>query len=737
MTEIITYLILSLLLIFFLSYGISRLFLSKYFNKDYIFLSSWFLFIFIIIVFTLLSLAGLSVFLSSLIIVPILAGISLYFLFRDKNKQIFDIEKIIVFSFVIISIVFNLSPLIKRDKILTTVSLGNNDVIEYTLSADYLKNKSILQSFKEDVVLSIDNLLHDGFRWGPSINEAFFLNILNLEAYKYTYLFEVILYSLMIPLVYVLFKILYKPSLFGGLLILTLTTFNSNLLYMLYHNFFGLVIYWGISLFLLIFLFTKYGKNKKELYRIDLLEVLIGITIAVLYFSYHEGALFVLFPLGLYFIYLFTKKNNSWKYFKSIFRVGLISFFLGSISIINAIIFDFGQAFKGNPNQPIGWQLFRDKYPFANPFEMMGFYSIHNFGPLPNFIAILLSFFVIYVLFIGFNKSKYKSFLAGFLIIDIFFLLFFTFIRKNFFDYNRVVTYTLPIFLILFSIGFAYIFEKKKYLKYIIVFLLLLSFFSGIMLNKRFITERLSVDLSIISLKEIKEINLKEPVYAGGAVDESIPLWDQIWIGYFVYPNVKNITIPKDFLKDKNKNKVPNNSIVLIRKPYPFIIENKFILKNVIWENEYFKLGRFCNSNDCLIKSNVDLSNIQVGKSDYEDSLFLSGWSMKERNYRWAASLQANLRLVTKQDFYPKKLIIEALSLNTPQKISIYINEQLIGEQNLSKEWETYEFPLLYSLYPGVQNILFKFSHLYKPVNLGLNLDNRDLSVNFKKIALE
>jgi len=737
MIEIIIYSVLSLLLIFFLSYGISRFILSKYFSKDYIFLSSWFLLIFIIFIFTILSLVGLSVFSSSLIIVPILSIISFYFLFKDKKKCVFNVENIIVFSFVIISIVFNLSPLIKRDKILTTISLGNNDVIAYSLSADYLKNKSILQSFKEDVVLSIDNLLHDGFRWGPSINEAFFLNILNLEAYKYTYLFEVLLYSLMIPLVYVLFKILYKPSLFGGLLVLTLTTFNSNLLYMLYHNFFGLVTYWGISLFLLILLFTKYGKNKKESYKFDLLEVLIGITITVLYFSYHEGALFLLFPLGLYFIYLFIKKINYREYFKSIFRIGLISFFLGSVSIINAIIFDFGQAFRGNPNQPIGWQLFRDKYPFANPFEMIGFYSIHNFNPLPNFIAIILSLFVIYVLFIGFNKSKYKLFLSGFLIINLFFLFFFSFIRKNFFDYNRVVTYTLPIFLILFSIGFAYIFEKKKYLKYVIVVLLLLSFFSGIMLNKRFITERLSVDHTLISLKEIKEINLKEPIYAGGAMDESAPLWHQIWIGYFVYPNVKNITIPKDFLKDKYKNKVPNNSIVLVRKPYPFINENKYILKNIIWENEYFKLGRLCNSDECLIQSNIDLSNLEVGKSEYEDSLFLNGWSMKEGDYRWAGSLESTLRLVTKQNFYPTKLTIEALSLNTPQKISVYINDEFIGEQNILKEWKTYEFLLPYSLDWGVQHILFKFTHLYKPVDLGLSPDSRDLSVNFKRIALE
>lgn len=738
MIEIFKYSILSLFIIFFLGYGLTQLILPKQLKKYLLWLSPWILFISIIVFITLLSLSGLSTSISTLLITITLSLMTFYTIYK-KNCTKIDIKRdLIITIFIFVSLTLNLSPLIKRDKFLTTISLGNNDVIAYTLSADYLKNNSIAKSFKENVILSIDNLIHDGFRWGPSINEAFFLNILNLEAYQYTYLFEIILYALMIPLVYILFEILFGQSISILIVLLSLVVFNANLLYMLYHNFFGLVTYWGISLFLMILLFIKYGEYNSKYFKFNIQEILISLTIAALYFSYHEGAIFILLPLFLYFIILFVLKKNYFGYFKSLFRIGLLSFLLGSISILNAFIFDFGQAFRGNPNQPIGWQLFRNKYPFANPFEMIGLYSIHNFDPLYNLVALVLSLLTIYIIFFGFTKSKYKYFLITFLITDLLFFYWMGLHKKNFFDFNRVVTYTLPIFLIIFSGGLLHIFKNKKYLKFFSLLLIFfLVFYSGIKINKRFISERVSVDKSFVSLKSIKNLNIKEPIYAGGAVDDSIPLWYQIWIGYFVYPSVKDITIPSEYLTSKYENKVPDNSLVLLQKPAPFINPTKLVLKNTIWENKFFKLGRVCNSTKCLTESKYDLSSVVVGMNDNEDSLMLGGWSIKEGDFRWSNSLDSTIRLVTKTGSISSKLVIEAYSLAEPQKIQVYINGIFIGEEEIISNWSVYSFDIPIYLEVGVQKIDFKFSNLYKPVDLGLSLDMRDLSVNFRKIALE
>lgn len=738
MIEIFKYSILSLFFIFFLGYGLTQLILPKQLKKYSLWLSPWILFITIIVFITLLSLSGVTTRISTLLSTIVLSLLTFYTIYKKKLYKI-DIKRdLIITIFIFVSLTLNLSPLIKRDKFLTTISLGNNDVIAYTLSADYLKNNSIAKSFKENVILSIDNLIHDGFRWGPSINEAFFLNILNLEAYQYTYLFEIILYALMIPLVYILFEILFSPSISILIVLLGLVVFNANLLYMLYHNFFGLVTYWGISLFLMILLFIKYGEYNSKYFEFNYQEILISITLTALYFSYHEGAIFILFPMFLYLITLFVLKKNYFGYFKSLFRIGLFSFLLGSISIINALIFDFGQAFIGNPNQPIGWQLFRNKYPFANPFEMIGLYSIHNFDPLPNLIALVLSLLTVYIIFYGFIKSKYKYFLLTFLITDLLFFYWMGIHNNNFFDFNRVVTYTLPIFLIIFSGGLLHLLKNKKYLKYFSLLLIfLLVFYSGIKLNKRFISERVSVDRSFVSLKSMKSLDIKEPIYAGGALDDSMPLWYQIWIGYFVYPSVKDITIPNRYLISKYDNKVPDNSLVLLQKPAPFINPTKLLLKNIIWENKFFKLGRVCNSIKCLTESKYDLSNVVVGVNNNEDSLMVSGWSTKEGDFRWANSLVSTLRLVTKYNKIPSKFVVVANSLANPQKMEIYINEILIGKTKIGTELKSYIFNLPILLNPGVQKIEFKFSNLYKPVDLGLSLDNRELSVNFRRIALE
>ena len=161
------------------------------------------------------------------------------------------------------------------------------------------------------------------------------------------------------------------------------------------------------------------------------------------------------------------------------------------------------------------------------------------------------------------------------------------------------------------------------------------------------------------------------------------------------------------------------------------------MLSKVYWEDSYNAIGSLCNSDNCLKESSKDLSKIIFGESRYVDSLILNGWSTKENESRWSNSLESTARLVIKTNQHPTKLIIEAYSLAEPQKIQVYINEKFIGEKNIKTEWDIYTFNIPFYLNPGVQNIDFKFSNLYKPVDLGLSLDMRDLSVNFRKIALE
>jgi len=658
-----------------------------------------------------------------------------------KPKLNFDIKKdFLLTCFVLSTLVLNLSPLIRSDRILTTISMGNNDVISYTTTGDYLKNNSISRSLKEKTEQSIGVLLSYSYRWGTPIINAFFLTLLNLQAYQYTYTSEVILYSLFIPLLYIFFRILYgKSNLIGLITVSIFAGFNVNLLYMLYHNFFGQVLFWGIEMLLFIFFYYYFNSSEIKLKKFNINDYILGILISVLFFSYHEPAIFMFAPLGIFLLIIFFLNKIYFKYYlQSLLRIAFISIATSSLSIVNALIFDFNQAFMGNPNQPIGWQLFRSKIPFANPFEAMGFWSIHNFDPMPTILATILSIITLLIIIKGVSKTRYKILTINYLL---FFSLFYywTGINKNnFFAYNRALTYTLPFIIVLFSIGLTSLFEKQKYFwSIIIVILICFELWSVVNLNKRFIREHLSVEKSFISIIDLKNKNIIEPIYEESFINDATPLWRQIWTGYFLYTK-KISQIPTILNNDLYENKVPNGSSVLISKSTPWFSSLKIIYKDIIWNNEYFNLGHICNSDDCLIKSKYKLNEIIIGNNEFEDSLLISGWNIGEGgNTRWANEKESTLRMVIK-DIFPTKFTVEALSLSKPQKITVYLNDKLLGQILIDTEWKSYDLPINIPLNLGVQKIKFVYSHGYRPMDvIPGNLDGRMLYVNFKEIKLE
>ncbi|PIY71647.1 hypothetical protein COY87_05050, partial [Candidatus Roizmanbacteria bacterium CG_4_10_14_0_8_um_filter_33_9] len=409
--KILFYPIINIIILFILGFGLTQLIIPRQLKKYSLWLTPWVTIIFSIFFLVIISLFGLSVKQAIWPLILCFLSTDIYALFNIRKIYFkIDIKKnFFIACIVLLSLTLNLSPLIRRDRILTTISLGNNDIIAYTTVGDYLKNHSISESFKTKVDTTTDNLLHDGYRWGTPIINSFFLSLLNLEGYQYTYAAQTVLFALFIPLVFILFEILFTQSLIGTLIITILTGFNVNLLYMLYHDFFGQVLFWGLELVLFILFYSYLHSDLIKKNKLNIYDYLLGITVTVLFFSYHEPAFFMFAPIGLFIIlkFIFDKKK-SLSYIQAIIRIGLISLISGSVSIINAVIFDFKQAFMSNPNQPIGWQLFRNKIPFANPFEAMGFYSIHNFEPMPTLIAVILSVFVILVILKGVLNSKYR-----------------------------------------------------------------------------------------------------------------------------------------------------------------------------------------------------------------------------------------------------------------------------------------------------------------------------------------
>ncbi len=739
---ILFYSLLTIFILLILGIGLTLLSIPDKLKPYSLWLSPWYAMFFLIFFLVIFSLFGLPVKTISPFLIIFLLLLDIFAIFSKKLKfEIKPKEDVIILIFVIISILFNSSPLIRRVKVLTTLSLGNNDVLIYASLPDYLVNHSIADNYTlkneplKPTTYGVNGMIKDNFRWGSPIIVSFFLNIFQLKGYQYVYLFELLLFGLTIPLIYLLFKTLYKSSFYGLFLSIFIFSFNANLLYILYHDFLGQIFFWGIEVFLLIHLFFYLSPNKIKKNIFSKSDFIIGLTMSVLFFSYHEAAVLIIVPIFIFLLINLIKKNNFLTYLQTLIRIFFVMGITSFVSIINALRIDFLQA--GGLDAPIGWQLFRNKIPFANPFEALGFYSIHSFKPLPMVLSILLSLLVVIAIIKGIIRSKQKLLVVSFLILYLFFYYWTGILHNNFFAYNRALTYTLPLIMVLFSIGVTIFYKNNKKIGiFIIIFLICAELYSGLKLNGRFIREYLAVDSSLISLKELNDnLKINEPIFTEQTITGPTNLWRQFWTDYFLYPN-QSIYTP--FNINKTKDQITDDSLILISKP-SFLNNNpsKIIFSKIVWENKYYILGRLCNSDKCLSGRDEDLSKILVSKNDYEDSLLLSGWYSADGETRWANEKESTLRLVTKNS-YPSSLVIEALSLSKPQEMTVYLDEKLLGQISMNTEWKSYSLPINYPLNPGVHKIKFIYSNGYRPMDvISGNLDSRTLYVNFKEIRLE
>ncbi len=265
---------------------------------------------------------------------------------------------------------------------------------------------------------------------------------------------------------------------------------------------------------------------------------------------------------------------------------------------------------------------------------------------------------------------------------------------------------------------------------------MILVIFSGAKLNKRFITERLAVDKTYVSLRATRNVSNGEAIFAEGLLDETVPLWKQIWTAYFLYPETREHNYLASASGARFWNSALDGKLVVISKSDPWIKGPAVLLSQILWENEGFKLGRLCSSDECLSSSTTDLSSLKIGESLYEDSLLKSGWSLREADGRWTSAQKASLRLVTKENDFFTSVIIEAMTLAVPQKLSVVIDDMPIGSIMLKKDWDTYELLVPY-LSADVHDVVFNFSHSYSPAGLGISSDSRILPARFKFIGFK
>lgn len=726
--EILAYTILTVFLLSWLGYGLCVFFLPKKIQRYILWLSPWCAIVAIIFFGVILGLLGLTTKQWTPLVFIILSLLSYTVWYKQDFKfpRILKIDIFILFIFIIVTLL-NLSPLFLQQKFITTLSMGSTDAQAYALVPDYLKNHSLLESLRTPVPQAVDVLIKFGYRWGPSVLTAFFLSVFNLAGYQFITLLQAILFSISIPLVYVLWNLFYKPTKYAVILALFMIGLNVNIIYFLYHNFFGQMIFLGLNLILIILLILyepiKTFFNKQD--------VVIAIIFSVLFFSYSEASIFILFPMGVIILMKIFKRNEFINYILSYGKILFLTFLFGSFSVLHAFKFMIGFRVQ-DFYKPIGWQVFRQKIPFANPFEALGLYSIFSFEPLYLPLALLFSIFVAYLIYIGLTKSKRKDIAYGFMITYLFFFVIFAFIKPNFWAYSRAVSYSIPFIAIFFIGGIVEFVKNKTRLQKIVFILLLVALvFNIYKLNKQYIFTNLAVDKGLISLKKVPSGLFHSSIYTENVIQNTRPIWDELWIEYFMEPRINIINSSEAKKIDK---RVSNGDLVLISKKLRYTPQTKVLLSKIIWENSSFKIGELCSSDSCLINSKEDLSKITINESNAEDTLLISGWGPREIDSRWINSSDASLKLITKEN--TSQLLFTTRSLAIPQQMSINIDNEKVASIDLTDNWKDYIVTLPKQLYQGVHLINLKFNHTYRPSDVLQTLDTRTLFANFKKIYL-
>ncbi len=574
-------------LLYVTGYGLTSLLLPKNIKNDFIWIVPWMGTILIALSGITLSLAKIPMQYAGIIILGLSLILTIASFFK-KESVTFSInrEHLFICLLVILGMVFNLFVLWKRAGFPTTLALQNTDPINYTYTADFLVSHTLYdggtyEPFR-NYLAATGNLIHSTYRWGSPMILSFFDSVLKVKAYEIYTILITLYFVLTFPLVYVLAKLLSgKKDNYLLLLIIFFTyCLNSTLLYILYSAFFGQIIFNGLLVWITLVIFSRLLDKKEDRSFFNWPNFLLAISLSSTASIYSDGFLLVLLPLVTWAILrLFMKKSSSsliW-----VVQIGLLVLITNPIPLLLAFKHNL-EIFLGTlQNTAPGWEYVR----FATPLDMTGFYNVYYYKKLPAVISLIFSLPVVAVCAIGFTKAKEKLFLASGLFIFIFFFIAFI-LRDNFFLYLRAVTYSLFIFSVIFGLGFAAIFSlfKNRLIKIIIIlFVAFLSWRSADRTIRRFYWHGRAADKAIVSLKGLNsDPKINQPFFMPEIILGEGDFWQKLWMEYML-SDKKIITLGN---YKEVQQFIPETKLVLSERN-----NNKIEYENVVWENQYYRLG--------------------------------------------------------------------------------------------------------------------------------------------------
>jgi len=505
MIEILTLLLKIIFTLYFIGYGFTAVFIPKRIREDSFFLIPWIGLILITTIGIILSMLQVPVAQSKYIILAFATLMLIYSFLKKKTIVRFSKDTVLLSLSAIICLLFNLYPLLFKIGYPTTISLSNLDPLFYVNLGEYLINHSVLISPEilptQSHLKAIGELLYN-YRWGSPLILGFFSSLFDIRSYRIYSILISLFFSLSVPLVYLLAKLLINRSSKLLIFLIFLTYgMNSVILYMLYNVFFAQFIFIGIFILAVILLYLYLADSNIKNLRFNSYDLLIGLCISSLTSIYPEGLIFVILPVAAFMLLKLSSKEK-FTVFISLLKIAALSLILNPYTMGTALYGDFKLFFSSTKASFIGWE----KVPYASPLEMTGFYNLFYYRNLSRSLSMLISIPVIGICIYGLLKIKNKLLIISYLSIFGLFYIVYWLIFSNYYLHLKLVTYLLFIFIALFSIGLFYLFRtlKNKFLLlFIIAIFTLLSIRSAYRTVYQMYYHPRVVDKKLISLEQL------------------------------------------------------------------------------------------------------------------------------------------------------------------------------------------------------------------------------------------
>lgn len=605
MMQILLYTASILFLLYFTGFGITSLFLPKHLRKDIFWFTPWTGIALIALYGVILSFAKVPMSVAAYVIMGVSGVAAVYALLMRRFDKIPLFETAFLAAGVSVCFILTTIPLFKEGYP-TVLSLGNVDPISYTNVADFFVKHTVWEG--KDIpayspyIWAIGDIVHYSYRWGSPLFLSFFNEMLRVRSYQTFSIIISLLFALSFPLVFIFAKQLVKKHhLIIGLLLFFTFSLNSTLTYMLYHVFFAQFIFTGLYIYILILFFHhQYPQGEKitsfssELLFVRGSELLLALLLSSITTLYPEGLIFILFPFIIYSLlsYLLYRDIRTIIFFVKMIVLMLV---INPVSLYTSVMQNMKIIFSTSRNTFIGWEQIRH----ATPIEMLGFYNLYYYKPLPLIIRLALAFGFMGIWFIGFIISRHKLWIMS--LVSMFFLLLahFVFNSPNFFLYHRNVTYSIFLFSTLFAAGMAVLFSflNKRIMYIVVIILALVTIRSYHRSFGQFYYHHITVDRSLITLEQLAhDPSVPRPFYTSEVFIGEYNLWRRLWQEYFL--SETHIISNQNYPTEEYEKRLATEVYILAEKNKLSNGEKKLSFKRKIWENEFYILGEATLSTD-------------------------------------------------------------------------------------------------------------------------------------------